>query len=225
MAEENKSKGLLGGALELGGKVISTPFKLVGGALKLGGKAVDKVGRGILGNGIMDKVEAPFKDGVLKSGGKAIDKVGRGLLGDGIMDKAEAPFKFLGTVGKTIGNKLKTIPITMQLSALKSELMVMAIEFINSLKSTLDKNNRSVAKVKETAAKKGYSTEQTMAKIDEKTKDTKIFKENKGQNKTAGNMAKSNDVGKLLESTTPGTNGMALAGKDGLSKPDIGLNK
>lgn len=193
MAEENKSKGLLGGALERGGKVISAPFKLVGGALKLGGKAVDKVGRGI--------------------------------LGDGIMDKAEAPFKLLGTVGKTIGNKLKTIPITMQLSALKSDLMVMAIEFINSLKSTLDKNNKSVAEAKETAAKKGYSTEQTMAKIDEKTKDTKIFKENKGQNKTAGNMAKSNDVGKLLESTTPGTNGMALAGKDGLSKPDIGLNK
>lgn len=195
MAEENKSKGLLGGALELGGKVISAPFKLVGGALKLGGKAVDKVGRGI--------------------------------LGDGIMDKAEAPFKLLGTVGKTIGNKLKTIPIpiTMQLSALKSELMVMAIEFINSLKSTLDKNNKSVAEAKETAAKKGYSTEQTMAKIDEKTKDTKIFKENADQNKTAGNIAKSNDVGKLLKSTTPGTNGMALAGKDGLSKPDIGLNK
>ena len=64
-----------------------------------------------------------------------------------------------------------------------------------------------------------------MAKIDEKTKDTKIFKENADQNKTAGNMAKSNDVGKLLKSTTPGTNGMALAGKDGLSKPDIGLNK
>lgn len=193
MAEENKSKGLLGGALELGGKVISVPFKLVGGALKLGGKAVDKVGRGI--------------------------------LGDGIMDKAEAPFKLLGTVGKTIGNKLKTIPITMQLSALKSELMVMAIEFINSLKSTLDKNNKSVAEAKETAAKKGYSTEQTMAKIDEKTKDTKIFKENADQNKTAGNIAKSNDVGKLLKSTTPRTNGMALAGKDGLSKPDIGLNK
>lgn len=193
MAEENKSKGLLGGALELGGKVISAPLKLVGGALKLGGKAVDKVGRGI--------------------------------LGDGIMDKAEAPFKLLGTVGKTIGNKLKTIPITMQLSALKSELMVMAIEFINSLKSTLDKNNKSVAEAKETAAKKGYSTEQTMAKIDEKTKDTKIFKENADQNKTAGNIAKSNDVGKLLKSTTPGTNGMALAGKDGLSKPDIGLNK
>lgn len=192
MAEENKSKGLLGGALELGGKVISAPFKLVGGALKLGGKAVDKVGRGI--------------------------------LGDGIMDKVEAPFKLLGTVGKTIGNKLKTIPITMQLSALKSDLMVMAIEFINSLKSTLDKNNRSVAEAKETAAKKGYSTEQTMAKIDEKTKDTKIFKENT-QTKDAGNIAKSNDVGKLLESTAPGTNGMALAGKDGLSKPDIGLNK
>ena len=193
MAEENKSKGLLGGMLELGGKIVSAPFKLVGG--------------------------------VLNFGGKAIDKVGRGLLGDGIMDKAEAPFKLLGTVGKTIGNKLKTIPITMQLSALKSELMVMAIEFINSLKSTLDKNNKSVAKAKETAAKKGYSAEQTMAKIDEKTKDTKIFKENRGQNKTAGNMAKSNDVGKLLESATPGANGMALAGKDGLSKPDIGLNK
>lgn len=193
MAEENKSKGLLGGALELGGKVISAPFKLVGGALKLGGKAVDKAGRGI--------------------------------LGDGIMDKAEAPFKLLGTVGKTIGNKLKTIPITMQLSALKSELMVMAIEFINSLKSTLDKNNKSVAKAKETAAKKGYSTEQTMAKIDEKTKDTKIFKENANQNKTAGNIAKSNDIGKLIDNATPGASGMALAGKDGLSKPDIGLNK
>lgn len=193
MAEENKSKGLLGGALELGGKVISAPFKLVGGALKLGDKAVDKAGRGI--------------------------------LGDGIMDKAEAPFKLLGTVGKTIGNKLKTIPIAMQLSALKSELMVMAIEFINSLKSTLDKNNKSVAEAKETAAKKGYSTEQTMAKIDEKTKDTKIFKENANQNKTAGNIAKSNDIGKLIDNATPGASGMALAGKDGLSKPDIGLNK
>lgn len=193
MAEENKSKGLLGGALELGGKIISAPFKLVGG--------------------------------VLNFGGKAIDKVGRGLLGDGIMDKAEAPFKLLGTVGKTVGNKLKTIPITMQLSALKSELIVMAVEFINSLKSTLDKNNKSVAKAKETATKKGYSAEQTMAKIDEETKDTKIFKENANQNKTAGNMAKSNDIGKLIDNATPGASGMALAGKDGLSKPDIGLNK
>lgn len=193
MAEENKSKGLLGGMLELGGKIVSAPFKLAGGVLKLGGKAVDKVGRG--------------------------------LLGDGIMDKAEAPFKLLGTVGKTVGNKLKTIPITMQLSALKSELMVMAIELINSLKSTLDKNNESVAKAKETATKKGYSAEKTMAKIDERTKDTKIFKENANQNKTAGNIAKSNDIGKLIDNATPGASGMALAGKDGLSKPDIGLNK
>lgn len=201
MAEENKSKGLLGGTLELGGKIISAPFKFVGG----------------------------FVGGVAKLGGKLADKAGRGLLGDGIMDKAEAPFKLLGTFGKgTIDktkNRLKTILAEFQLSVLKKRLMAMAVEFINSLKSTLDKNNRSVAKVKETAAKKGYSAEQTMAKIDEKTKDTKIFKENKGQNKTAGNMAKSNDVGKLLESATPGANGMALAGKDGLSKPDIGLNK
>lgn len=197
MAEENKSKGLFGGALELGGKIISAPFKFVGG--------------------------------VLNFGGKVADKAGRGLLGDGIMDKAEAPFKLLGTVDKTVGNKLKTIlktiPITMQLSALKSELMVMAVEFINSLKSTLDKNNKSVAEAKETAAKKGYSTEQTMAKIDEKTKDTKIFKENANQNKTAGNIAKSNDIGKLIDNATPGASGMTLAGKDGLSKPDIGLNK
>ena len=193
MAEENKSKGLLGGTLELGGKIISAPFKFVGGFVKLGGKLADKAGRG--------------------------------LLGDGIMDKAEAPFKLLGTFKEDAVNKLKTIPVALQLSVLKKKLMVMAIEFINSLKSTLDKNNKSVAKAKETAAKKGYSAEQTMAKIDEKTKDTKIFKENKGQNKTAGNMAKSNDVGKLLESATPGANGMALAGKDALSKPDIGLNK
>lgn len=198
MAEENKSKGLLGGALELGGKVISAPFKLVGGALKLGGKAVDKVGRGI--------------------------------LGDGIMDKAEAPFKLLGTVGKTIGNKLKTIPITMQLSALKSELMVMAIEFINSLKSTLDKNNKSVAEAKETAAKKGYSTEQTMAKIDEKTKDTKIFKENDLPDNPASNIAKgkanaplTNDIGNLINSKTAGSS--ALAGPAGNLAQDIDLNK
>lgn len=197
MAEENKSKGLLGGTLELGGKIISAPFKFVGGVV----------------------------GGFVKLGGKLADKAGRGLLGDGIMDKAEAPFKLLGTFKEAAVNKLKTIPVALQLSILKNKLMVMAIEFINSLKSTLDKNNKSVAKAKETAAKKGYSAEQTMAKIDEKTKDTKIFKENKGQNKTAGNMAKSNDVGKLLESATPGANGMALAGKDGLSKPDIGLNK
>lgn len=197
MAEENKSKGLLGGTLELGGKVISAPFKLVGG----------------------------LAGGFVKLGCNLADKAGRGLLGDGIMDKAEAPFRLLGTFKEDAVNKLKTIPVALQLSVLKNKLMAMAIEFINSLKSTLDKNNKSVAKAKETAAKKGYSTKQTMAKIDEKTKDTKIFKENKGQNKTAGNMAKSNDVGKLLESATPGANGMALAGKDGLSKPDIGLNK
>lgn len=201
MAEENKSKGLLGGTLELGGKVISAPFKFVGGAV----------------------------GGFVKLSGNLADKAGRGLLGDGIMDKAEAPFKLLGTFGKgavdKVKNRLKTISAEFQLSVLKNKLMAMAVEFINSLKSTLDKNNKSVAQAKETAAKKGYSTEQTMAKIDEKTKDTKIFKENKGQNKTAGNMAKSNDVGKLLESATPGANGMALAGKDGLSKPDIGLNK
>lgn len=201
MAEENKSKGLLGGTLELGGKVISAPFKFVGG----------------------------LAGGFVKLGGKLADKAGRGLLGDGIVDKAEAPFKVLGTFGKgavdKLKNRLKTVSTEFQLSVLKKRLMAMAVEFINSLKSTLDKNNRSVAKVKEIAAKKGYSTEQTMAKIDEKTKDTKIFKKNADQNKTAGNMAKSNDVGKLLKSTTPGTNGMALAGKDGLSKPDIGLNK
>ena len=201
MEEENKSKGLLGGTLELGGKVISAPFKFVGGLV----------------------------GGIAKLGGKLADKAGRGILGDGIMDKAEAPFKALGTFGKgaidKAKNGLKTISARFQLSVLKKRLMAMAVEFINSLKSTLDKNNRSVAKVKETAAKKGYSAEKTMAKIDEKTKDTKIFKENKGQNKTASNMAKSNDVGKLLESATPGANGMALAGKDGLSKPDIGLNK
>lgn len=201
MEEENKSKGLLGGTLELGGKVISAPFKFVGGLV----------------------------GGIAKLGGKLADKAGRGILGDGIMDKAEASFKALGTFGKGVIDKekngLKTISARFQLSVLKKRLMAMAVEFINSLKSTLDKNNRSVAKVKETAAKKGYSTEQTMAKIDEKTKDTKIFKENKSQNKTAGNIAKSNDVGKLLESAVPGTNGMALAGKEGLSKPDIGLNK
>lgn len=197
MAEENKSKGLLGGTLELGGKIISAPFKFVGGVV----------------------------GGFVKLGGNLADKAGRGLLGDGIMDKAEAPFRLLGTFKEAAVNKLKTIPVALQLSVLKNKLMVMAIEFINSLKSTLDKNNESVAKAKETATKKGYSAEQTMAKIDEKTKDTKIFKENKGQNKTAGNMAKSNDVGKLLESATPGASGMALAGKDGLSKPDIGLNK
>lgn len=199
MAEENKSKGLLGGALERGGKVISAPFKFVGGALKLGGKAVDKVGRGI--------------------------------LGDGIMDKAEAPFKLLGTVGKTIGNKLKTIPITMQLSALKSDLMVMAIEFINSLKSTLDKNNKSVAEAKETAAKKGYSTEQTMAKIDEKTKDTKIFKEMpiKGDYLPDDPVSKglngplTNDIGNLINSKTAGSS--ALAGPAGNLAQDIDLNK
>lgn len=197
MAEENKSKGLLGGTLELGGKIISAPFKFVGGVV----------------------------GGFVKLGGNLADKAGRGLLGDGIMDKAEAPFRLLGTFKEAAVNKLKTIPVALQLSVLKNKLMVMAIEFINSLKSTLDKNNESVAKAKETATKKGYSAEQTMAKIDEKTKDTKIFKENKGQNKTAGNMAKSNDVGKLLESATPGASGMVLAGKDGLSKPDIGLNK
>lgn len=201
MAEENKSKGLLGGTLELGGKVISAPFKFVG----------------------------EVAGGAVKLGGKLADKAGRGILGDGIMDKAEAPFKALGTFGKgavdKLKSRLKTISAEFQLSVLKNKLMAMAVEFINSLKSTLDKNNKSVAQAKETAAKKGYSAEQTMAKIDEKTKDTKIFKENKGKNKTAGNMAKSNDVGKLLESATPGANGMALAGKDGLSKPDIGLNK
>lgn len=201
MEEENKSKGLLGGTLEFGGKVISAPFKFVGGLV----------------------------GGIAKLGGKLADKAGRGILGDGIMDKAEAPFKALGTFGKgaidKAKNGLKTISARFQLSVLKKRLMAMAVEFINSLKSTLDKNNRSVAKVKETAAKKGYSAEQTMAKIDEKTKDTKIFKENKVQNKTAGNIAKSNDIGKLIDNATPGANGMALAGKDGLSKPDIGLNK
>ena len=197
MAEENKSKGLLGGTLELGGKIISAPFKFVGGVV----------------------------GGFVKLGGNLADKAGRGLLGDGIMDKAEAPFRLLGTFKEDAVNKLKTIPVALQLSVLKNKLMVMAIEFINSLKSTLDKNNKSVAEAKETAAKKGYSTEQTMAKIDEKTKDTKIFKENANQNKTAGNIAKSNDIGKLIDNATPEASGMALAGKDGLSKPDIGLNK
>lgn len=197
MAEENKSKGLLGGTLELGGKIISAPFKFVGGVV----------------------------GGFVKLGGNLADKAGRGLLGDGIMDKAEAPFRLLGTFKEYAVNKLKTIPVALQLSVLKNKLMVMAIEFINSLKSTLDKNNKSVAEAKETAAKKGYSAEQTMAKIDEKTKDTKIFKENANQNKTAGNIAKSNDIGKLIDNATPEASGMALAGKDGLSKPDIGLNK
>ena len=55
-----KNKGLFGGVLELGGKVISAPFKLMGKAVDTALSITDKISRGLFGDKITDAVEKPF---------------------------------------------------------------------------------------------------------------------------------------------------------------------
>lgn len=63
-----KNKGLFGGVLELGGKVILEPIKLVGKVMNTGLSIADKISRGLLGDKITDAVEKPFN--MAKDAGK-----------------------------------------------------------------------------------------------------------------------------------------------------------
>lgn len=55
-----KNKGLFGGVLELGGKAMLEPIKLVGKIVNTGLSIADKISRGLLGDKITDTVEKPF---------------------------------------------------------------------------------------------------------------------------------------------------------------------
>lgn len=55
-----KNKGLFGGVLELGGKVMLEPIKLAGKVMNTGLSIADKISRGLLGDKITDAVEKPF---------------------------------------------------------------------------------------------------------------------------------------------------------------------
>lgn len=55
-----KNKGLFGGVLELGGRVMLEPIKLVGKVMNTGLSIADKISRGLLGDKITDAVEKPF---------------------------------------------------------------------------------------------------------------------------------------------------------------------
>lgn len=63
-----KNKGLFGGVLELGGKVMLEPFKLAGKVMNTGLSIADKISRGLLGDKITDAVEKPFN--MAKDAGK-----------------------------------------------------------------------------------------------------------------------------------------------------------
>lgn len=63
-----KNKGLFGGVLELGGKVMLEPIKLVGKVMNTGLSIADKISRGLLGDKITDAVEKPFN--MAKDAGK-----------------------------------------------------------------------------------------------------------------------------------------------------------
>lgn len=63
-----KNKGLFGGVLELGGKVMLEPIKLVGKVMNTGLSITDKISRGLLGDKITDAVEKPFN--MAKDAGK-----------------------------------------------------------------------------------------------------------------------------------------------------------
>lgn len=63
-----KNKGLFGGVLELGGKVMLEPIKLVGKVMNAGLSIADKISRGLLGDKITDAVEKPFN--MAKDAGK-----------------------------------------------------------------------------------------------------------------------------------------------------------
>lgn len=55
-----KNKGLFGGVLELGGKVMLGPIKLVGKGVDTALSITDKISRGLFGDKITDAVEKPF---------------------------------------------------------------------------------------------------------------------------------------------------------------------
>lgn len=63
-----KNKGLFGGVLELGGKVMLEPIKLMGKVMNTGLSIADKISRGLLGDKITDAVEKPFN--MAKDAGK-----------------------------------------------------------------------------------------------------------------------------------------------------------
>ena len=56
-----KNKGLFGGVLELEGKVMLGPIKLVGKGVDTALSITDKISRGLFGDKITDAVETPLK--------------------------------------------------------------------------------------------------------------------------------------------------------------------
>lgn len=71
-----KNKGLFGGVLELGGKVMLEPIKLVGKVMNTGLSVADKISRGLLGDKITDAVEKPFDMA------KDVGKITAGRIGE-----------------------------------------------------------------------------------------------------------------------------------------------
>lgn len=71
-----KNKGLFGGVLELGGKVMLEPIKLVGKVMNTGLSVTDKISRGLLGDKITDAVEKPFDMA------KDVGKITAGRIGE-----------------------------------------------------------------------------------------------------------------------------------------------
>ena len=63
-----KNKGLFGGVLEFGGKVMLGPIKLMGKGVDVALSITDKISRGLLGDKITDAVEKPFN--MAKDAGK-----------------------------------------------------------------------------------------------------------------------------------------------------------
>lgn len=55
-----KNKGLFGGVLELGGKVMLEPIKFMGKGVDVALSITDKISRGLFGDKITDAVEKPF---------------------------------------------------------------------------------------------------------------------------------------------------------------------
>lgn len=71
-----KNKGLFGGVLELGGKVMLEPIKLAGKVMNTGLSIADKISRGLLGDKITDAVEKPFNMA------KDVGKITAGRIGE-----------------------------------------------------------------------------------------------------------------------------------------------
>lgn len=133
----------------------------------------------------------------------------------------------IGTMFTDGWKKFQMWPTTTKLNLLKTELLKLAMNLVESLKEMLDKNTNKVAEARVEASQKGLSTEETCKKIEEATKDTKLFNNNemaKSSPSTTKTMEKSTDVGNLIANASKSTDSMALAGSVS-PKQSIGLDK